>query len=70
MRYVLCGSLPASDTAVIEAQSLAGKLPHGLVRRGLLSYFADFELPERLIKTTALQCGMSYVGACLQAIQQ
>ena len=52
--FVLCGSLPADDGAVIEAASLAGKLPHsaewlvlgcqfgfGLVVRGVLEKTAD-----------------------------
>ena len=30
--FDLCGSLPADDSAVIEAVSLAGKLLHGAVR--------------------------------------
>ena len=30
--FDLCGSLPADDSAVVQAQSLAGKLSHGAVR--------------------------------------
>ena len=59
---VLCGSLPADDRALIEAESLAGKLPHGVLRCcGVGSWL-------RLGKVSGLNVVLFSVGVCLQTM--
>ena len=64
--FDLCGSLPADDSAVVQAPSLAGKLPHRAVRLAclLLIYVGVcLQTTVRLFRPNRLQAS-SHIGQC------